>query len=490
MTVLDFVRLTRANVLLLLATVALGILGGFLYTQTQPVIYKAQATGYVAAGDSSTVNESFAGLTLANQKADAYLALVNSRQVGSKVVEILGRGTPGQVAAALEAYVPEGSPQLKIVASSDSPQGAKELADAAMRATAAVAMDLEMANLPAGSANKPVVRIETLDDAVPPGAPASPNSRRNLAYGAVAGLALGYLIALLRKQLDNRVRHVEDVEALAQTSVLGVIPVTREIAAQRDKGFGGLGVATESFRHLRTNLRFVDIDRRPRSIVITSANPGEGKSSVSANLARVLAQSGQPTVIVDADLRRPMLATLFGLDGTIGLTQVIAGDVDARSALIETDTPGLSLLPAGRIPPNPSELLGSQRMRAVVDELTTTHLVILDAPPLLPVTDAGLLSAVTDGAMIVIATGRTRKEELALCAKIFGQVGGRLLGAVMNLAPTRGLGSVLYGYGYGGYTRTSYYDYAPATRTAGLWGRLRPRPTRTSRPQRARTNAP
>ena len=193
------------------------------------------------------------------------------------------------------------------------------------------------------------------------------------------------------------------------------------------------------------------MDNPPRSIVITSANPSEGKSTVSATLARVLGEAGQKTILIDADLRRPTLSTVFERDGSVGLSQILSGQVSVEDALQDTDQVNVQLIPAGRIPPNPSELLGSQRMKALIEELAQDHLVLMDAPPLLPVTDAGLLSGISDGTILVFAVGKTHKEQVAFCAKILEQVGGNLLGAVLNLAPKRGIGSVAYGNGYSGY---------------------------------------
>ena len=170
---------------------------------------------------------------------------------------------------------------------------------------------------------------------------------------------------------------------------------------------------------------------------------------MSATLARVLGEAGQPTVIIDADLRRPMLATVFDRPGSIGLSQLLSGQVRLADALQDTDQPNVRLITAGRTPPNPSELLGSQRMHALIDHLAKDHLVILDAPPLLPVTDAGVLSGMSDGTLLVFAVGRTHKDQARLCAKIMGQVGGHVLGVVLNMAPRKGLGGVVYGHGHG-----------------------------------------
>ena len=264
-----------------------------------------------------------------------------------------------------------------------------------------------------------------------------------------SGLLVAYGLVFLRRQLDTRLRTVADVEAETGASVLGVVPLTPELRGHASRGLDQLGLAAEAFRQVRTNLRFVSVDHAPRSIVVTSANAGEGKSTMSATLARVLGESGQPTVIIDADLRRPMLATIFDRPGSVGLSQLLSGQVRLADALQDTDQPNVRLITAGRTPPNPSELLGSQRMHALIDHLAKDHLVILDAPPLLPVTDAGLLSGMSDGTLLVFAVGRTHKEQARLCAKIMSQVGGHVLGVVLNMAPKKGLGGVVYGYGHG-----------------------------------------
>ena len=262
----------------------------------------------------------------------------------------------------------------------------------------------------------------------------------------------------MRRLMDNRVRHNSDVEELLGSSVLAVVPKSTELNAKGRQNVDGLGQAAEALRHLRTNLRFVDVDNPPRAIVMTSANPGEGKSTMSAVLAQMLASSGQRTVLIDTDLRKPVVHKIFGLDGSVGLTQILAGDMQLSDVAQKIEgQPNLRVVPAGRIPPNPSELLGSQRMKALMDYLKDDAMVIMDAPPLLPVTDAGLLSALADGAILVMEVGGTYKEQARLCGKIFKQVDGRLLGVVLNRASRRNLGSVYYGYGYGGYGQNYYY---------------------------------
>ncbi|MHA6523082.1 CpsD/CapB family tyrosine-protein kinase [Tessaracoccus sp. G1721] len=280
----------------------------------------------------------------------------------------------------------------------------------------------------------------------------------------MAGLVLGAALAFIRHHFDVRVRTQHDVEEHTGHAVLGVVPETNDLKKQRAAGsIGTMGHAGESLRQLRTNLRFINVDHPPKAVVITSASPGEGKSTIATNLAQVIAKSGRDVVLVDCDLRKPVQAKAFGVDTAVGLTQVLAGDISLREAVVATQVPRLWLLPAGSIPPNPSELLGSRRMQEVIEQLTREAFVLLDAPPMLLVTDAGLLSEASDGALLVGAVGQTTKAELALCAKQLGQVGAALLGTVLNKAPRKGLGDVLYGYGAGGYGNRRYGAYAATT---------------------------
>ncbi len=456
MTILDFVRLTRHNFLLLLAAIGLGILVMAGYSFTRPTLYSATSTGYVVVGSSGTLADAYNGTTLGQGKAQSYLPLVNSTNVAQRIIDDLGiQASPGSIAGSLSAEVVPGTVLFKVSAVSTDPVRARDVADAAIKATSEEANKLETLNMDGTSRTESVVRIVPIEQAGVAGTPFSPNWTRNLLIGAAAGLLFGYLAALLRMGVDSRIRTQADVETVTGAGVLAIIPKVTGIDETGDitspDSFAG-----EAVRQLRTNLRFVNVDHPPRKIVLTSANPGEGKSTIASNLARLLAQAGTPAILIDADLRRPTLSKKFDTDSSIGLTQVLAGDVELEAALVQV-APGLLLLPAGRIPPNPSELVGSQRMHALLDALAQTHTVIVDAPPLLPVTDAGLLAATADGAILVSQVGKTHKEQLRLCAKILGRVNAKLLGSVLNMAPRKGIGSVVYGYGYGSYEQRYYY---------------------------------
>lgn len=453
MTVLDLLRLTRANIVLIFVCGSLGLIAMFLYTVRQPVLYTASATGYVVVGAATNSGEAMSNATLASSRAAVYTSLVTTTEVARRVVADLGLEVPPEaIATRFSAVVaaPDNT-RLIISANGSTPDEARDLANSVVKALAAQVTDYENAGRAEGQPISTLIQLRPAEQALLPSAPSSPVYGRNLLMGTAVGVGIGFGIGLLRRSVDRRLRDVADVEEASGTSVMGIIPRVEALGDENRGTRSDLGRAAEAFRQLRTNLRFVDVDRPPRSIVITSPNAGEGKSTVSANLARVIAASGQRVLLVDADLRRPTLADTYRLDSKVGLTQVLAGEVGVGEVIQESPFPNLQLIAAGRIPPNPSELLGSQRMHALVDELTREYLVLFDAPPLLPVTDSGLLSATCDGALLVCAINSTYREQVQLSRRVLDHVSARLLGAVVNRAPVRGMGSVVYGYGYGDY---------------------------------------
>ncbi|MCT1458270.1 polysaccharide biosynthesis tyrosine autokinase [Aestuariimicrobium sp. p3-SID1156] len=471
MTLLDLVRLLRKNALVLLIG---GLLGGGLaaaWTLTRPTVFRAQAVGLVVAGDSMSVANAAQSDLTAQARAGVYSSLITTRAVAVRVNQEMK--TVGVAPGSYTASVRPGTGFIQISAAAPSARSAQATADAALKALTAEALRMETYAQAEqrGAAAKDLSKLTSIhilpyEQALAPAAPERPDLIRNLILGFLAGLLLGLTYALVKRQLDVRVRTKKDVEELTGRPVLGLIPDSKDFRKQR-QGKGVMevgGVAGEALRKLRTNLRFVHVDNPLTSIVVSSANPGEGKSTVASNIARLLALSGQQVTVVDCDLRRPTQSTIFGVDPGIGLSQVLVGDVNLEDAVVETGVSGLRLLPAGRIPPNPSELLGSQRMVDLLEELRRTQMVIIDAPPMLAVTDASVLSAVTDGVLLVAVGGRTEREHVRVCAEQLGMVGGALLGTVLNRLTRGSFGDASYGYGYGygkGYgTKGGYYAAA------------------------------
>ena len=261
--------------------------------------------------------------------------------------------------------------------------------------------------------------------------------------------------------LDQRVRHPRDIERETGVSVIGTLPESKELVNERKVlTFSGrrdsASPVAEATRELRTNLRFVDIDNPPRAIVVTSPIPGDGKSTIAANLAMSLAAAGENVVLIDADLRRPMVADLFGLPAGGGLTDVLTDRAEITDVMHTIGTSGkLLVITAGKIPPNPSEVLGSQRMRELIANLSKHAYVIIDSPPLLPVTDAAILATSADGAIVVVSAGKTTYDMMNKALLNLEKVSARALGVVLNKVPRRG-GSAYYGYQYqGDYARSA-----------------------------------
>ncbi|GAB3633882.1 hypothetical protein GCM10027421_32350 [Microbacterium shaanxiense] len=314
-------------------------------------------------------------------------------------------------------------------------------------------MAIEVEKLESGTEAIPAaVELIVGDSARLPSSPISPNTRLNLALGLLAGLALGLVYAFVRHTLDRRIRHQRDVERISGVAAIGVLPLEKAMAGTRQVIDFSLGTqhgvshhTIESMRELRTNLQFIDVDNPPRVIVVTSAVPGDGKSTVAVNLASSLAAAGQRAILVDCDLRRPVIADIFGISRDVGLTDVLAGRAELQDvAHHPNNAVPLVVLGAGRIPPNPSELLGSRRMRDFLAEVSKSAIIILDSPPVLPVTDAAVLSAGADGVLVVVSSGKTTFDMLQRAIDSVARTSGRVLGVVLNKVPRKGAESAYY----------------------------------------------
>jgi capsular exopolysaccharide synthesis family protein len=262
---------------------------------------------------------------------------------------------------------------------------------------------------------------------------------RNLALGLALGLFVGSALTVLRRHLDSGVRSEADVRSITLRPVLGTSPFDSQTSSHRVVMHDdALGARSEAVRRLRTNLQFVDTAGGARCIVVTSSVPGEGKSTTALNLAVSLADAGQRVLLVDADLRRPSVAEYLGMEGGVGLTTVLIGRAGVADVVQPWQHSSLDILPAGQIPPNPSELLGSNAMSALLTELTSSYdTVLLDSPPLLPVTDAAVLSRLSAGALVVVGVDRIHRPQLRDAMESLDTVGATVLGVVLNKVTKR-----------------------------------------------------
>jgi succinoglycan biosynthesis transport protein ExoP len=294
--------------------------------------------------------------------------------------------------------------------------------------------------------------LTVVEPAAVPRAPIGSNQMMTVATAAAIGLALALGAAFLIEYLDDTVKTPEDVsKAMDLTMLAGISRIPGEAAQEKLITIKHpKAPISEAYRVLRTNLQFSSLDQPLRTLVVTSPNPVEGKSTTVANLGVVMAQAGKRVVLVDADLRRPVLHRIFGVENKEGLTDVLLNEEPVLDGHLQaTGVDNLRLLNTGPLPPNPSELLGSQRMAALIEQLKgEADVILFDSPPSLAVTDASVLATQADGVLMVADAGRTRRKFAAEAVERFQQVGANLLGVVLNrLKPGRG-GYYYYYYHY------------------------------------------
>jgi capsular exopolysaccharide synthesis family protein len=445
----DYLRILHRNWILILALTILGGAGAFGYSLLQTPSYEANTQLYVSVrSDSSGVSELAQGTNFARQATVSFVDVVDSAVVLDRVVDDLNLNMSAQqLARSVEASSPLNSVIISVKVTNTDPELAAAIANSVGSNFADVVVNkLEK---PEGEAAS-LVRVETIEPALVPTSPASPHTALNIAVGVVLGLALGLGIALLRSVLDTRIHSLHDIEAATEAPVLGGIALDpdakkRPLIVHADPR----NPRAESFRSLRTNLQFIDVDGTSRSFVVSSAGPGEGKSTTTANLAIALAETGARVVLVDGDLRLPRVADYMGIEGGVGLTDVLIGRAELVDVLQQWGTGKLFVLPSGRTPPNPSELLGSQAMQRTLAALADAFdYVLVDAPPLLLVTDAAVISRFTSGVLMVAASGTTKKPQLTAAVEKLQAIGSRLFGVIVTMLPSKGPDS----YGYGAYS--------------------------------------
>ena len=303
--------------------------------------------------------------------------------------------------------------------------------------------------------------VVVVQEATLPEEPVRPRTMLNTLLAAVVGAMLAVGTVFLIEYLDDTLKSSEDVTRVLGLSTLGAIAHMRldgggnKIEQQLVTAAAPKSPISEAFRTLRTNIQFSSVDKPIRRLLVTSPGPSDGKSVVAANLATVMAQTGQSVVLLDTDLRRPVQHKLFGLPNGVGVTSsLLAGsNPSADDCLLSTQVESLQLLTSGPLPPNPSELLGSQRMAEMIEHLEQqADVLIFDTPPVLAVTDAAVLAKQVDGVLLVIDSGTTREEVAGRAMEELAKVDAPVLGVVLNKVPM-GRGS---GYGY--YYYHYYYD--------------------------------
>ncbi|SNR41458.1 polysaccharide biosynthesis tyrosine autokinase [Blastococcus mobilis] len=431
-------RWTWVTAAVLFAVVVAGI-GSAAATRS----YSATASVFFSLQFGNSANELAQGSNYTQQAVTSYALLARTPTVLQPVIDAQGsdtsvRALAGQVSTSV---VPD-TVVVDVTVSDPSPARAVELADAVAEQLGTTVEELA----PATQDGKPTVEATTVAPAVEPRSPDSPRTALNLAAALVAGLFVGVLAALARDATDTRVRSPEDVSTVTPLPVLASLDAGPAVDGRRSLVVSAApySIEAEGYRALRTAVQFVVEPGRTLSLQITSARPGEGKSTVAANLAIALAEAGLTVALVDADLRRPSVADTFGLEHGAGLTSVLIGQADVEDVLQPWGPSGLRLLTTGPLPPNPSELLAAPAMTDLVATLERTHdVVIFDTAPLLAVTDAVVLSRAVSGTLLVGDSTKLRRKELRAGLSLLERAGARVVGMVLSHVRQR---ADVYGY--------------------------------------------
>lgn len=439
----DYLRIVRRSWVPILTCVLLGLLAAASYSILAQPSYTAQTKLFVAIQGTGSVTELNQGNSFTQARVQSYAKTATTPVVLQPVIEDLALAlTAEELAEEVEASAEIDTVLLNISVKNESPVQSAAIAQAIANSLIQVVSELES---PESGGPSPI-RLSVVAPASPPAEPSSPNLPINLSVGLLLGIVAGAVLALVRAGLDTRVRGEAELRNATDSPVLGGIaydaqsvnkPLVSDVRHQSPRA--------EAFRQIRTNLDFAQAGQTYKTILVTSSLPGEGKSVSATNLAISISQTGRSVALVEADLRRPKVSDYLGLEREVGLTTVLVGAVQLDDALQPWGEYNMSVLTSGKLPPNPSELLGSDAMSKLIGALEDRfEVIIIDAPPLLPVTDASVLSQHVGGVLLVADTQQVKLAHIERSISSLRMVNANLMGVLLNKLPGKGPDSYSY----------------------------------------------
>ena len=461
----DYYRLILRNLLLVAVTTGIGIFAAAGFTYAQTPIYQADVQLFVSTPSSALDIGALAqGSSFSQQRVISYAQIINGPGTLNPVIQSLHLPYSEQaLAKEVKATAPLNTVLIDVTVSDPNPQRAADIANAIGNQFSTTASNLE------SSSGSSTVKVSMVKNASTPVKPSSPKKTLNVLLGLILGFGLGVALSILRQIFDNTIKNDLDLEELPLLAAIGFDEDAETKPLVTD--LGRYAVRAEAFRSLRTNIQFLKSEKRIQIITLSSSLPGEGKTTTSMNLAISMAQSGLKVLYIEGDLRRPRSSKYLKITpGTSGFTDILAGRVPAineksvNELTIEWGEDGLKFLPSGNIPPNPAELLNSEYLDLFFNLLRTMFdYVIIDSPPLLPVTDAAILAKKSDGVILVARAGKTRVGQFRGSKDSLNAVGAIILGGILNMIPLAARDYDNYGYRYGysyGYRRKygGYYS--------------------------------
>lgn len=425
-----YLQAFRKSRILLTLLVLLGVAGGFAAYRLTPPVYSSSVTFYVSTPLQDGSNPLSAG-QFAQARVNSYVSLLQSEELARRVIKDKSLTlAPDDLIKMVQASAELNTVLVTAEVRSRSAQQSLDVTRGIADAFGPMVNTLDNSGRKA-----PIVVINVVSGPTLARAPVAPSLRLYLGLGLLLGALLGALIAVLRELLDSTVRSADSATHLVKAPVLGTI--SYDAAVKKQPLLEGDAVSSgrsEAFRQLRTNLQFIEVAKSADVLMVTSSVAHEGRSLTAVNLALSFVELGHRVLLVEADLRRPSMAAYLGVEGGEGLTNVLAGQVAAESVIQSWGDSGLCVLPSGAQAPNPSELLGSSRMADLLGELRSSYdEIILDTPPLLPVTDAVVCSGLVDGVLMVVRWGRTSRTQVAEAVGALRTVNAQILGVVLTM---------------------------------------------------------
>lgn len=426
----DYLRVARKRAWLIVVA-TLGCIGCALVASLATIpVYQGTAKLIVVAktDPSGGVTSAYEGALLSQQLVKSFAQILESRTIAEEALRLDPQPfSPAELQQKVHAEPVTGTLLIHLSVQDTDAARARRLTNSVARGFISTVPRLQ-----SGS----TLRVSIVEPALTPGAPIKPRTKLNVALGLLLGLTLGVGLALLREFLDRTVKAPRELEAAIESPVVGTIPPFKAGKHLIPVAEQPRTAVAEAFRKLRTNFAFLGVDRASQCYVITSPSAGDGKSTVAANLAIALTQAGQRVAVIDADLRKPSIHRLFRLSQRVGTTTVLLDRAGIGDA-IQHSAPDLpDVLTSGQLPPNPSELLGSRRMEELLAELKATYEVVLvDCPPLLPVTDPMVVSRFADGVLLVVRAGVTTRDQAEAAKGACMKAGAKIFGAVLNASP-------------------------------------------------------
>lgn len=409
-------------------------LGGvttFGLSATIPPVYQAGASMFFSLRDGNSGSDINQGLTYTQNQMLSYAELATTSSVLEGAAgDLDGDLTVDELRRAVSVTTPQNTVILDIkVRTTDrdlSARAANSVADSLLEIVAEVA--------PRDTSGKPTVVARVIQPAVPADFQISPNKAKNAVLGAFISGALALLWLFLTVVFDTRIRSLTTLKSITDQPVLGTAERTARSPDQRPVALRlPRGSATEKYRQIRAALRFTSVTRELRTIAVTSSLPGEGKTVTSLNLALTLAEGAQRVLLIDADLRRPRIATYLGLEPTIGLTTVLVNGLSMGDAVQHFADTKMDVLTAGAVPPNPSELLDSRQMRELLSEAKKAYdTVIIDTAPVLSVSDAAIIAQDVDSTVVVVDSSKLRQAQLEQTTDTLHAAGAHISGLILN----------------------------------------------------------